>query len=223
MKRRVRFLSEQGFHLAGLLHLPAEAPPYGAVVFAHGWDSGKDSPRNIPIAAELNARGLAAFLIDFTGHGESEGEREQSTIEQQTSDLQAAINFLSFQPEIDRHLIGINGSSSGALAAVRVAVSDERVKSLVLRAPRTDELGHLAKSVITPTLIVQGSLDPLLSQTELFNDQLVGESRLQIIEGGTHLFEDEGHFQTVVQATVDWFERTLVPRHEEASSERTRN
>lgn len=222
MKRRVRFLSEKGFHLAGLLHLPEEAPPYGAVVFAHGWDSGKDSPRNSPIAAELNARGLAAFLIDFTGHGESEGEREQSTIEQQTSDLQAAVNFLSFQPEIDRHLIGINGSSSGALAAVRVAVSDERVKSLVLRAPRTDELGQLAKSIITPTLILQGSLDPLLSQTRLFYNQLVAESSLQIIEGGTHLFEDEGHFQAVTQATADWFERTLVPRDEAAMGERAR-
>jgi len=222
MKRKVRFLSEQGFHLAGLLHLPEEAPPYGAVVFAHGYDSGKDSPRNIPIAAELNARGLAAFLIDFTGHGESEGEREQSTIEQQTSDLQAAINFLSFQPEIDRRLIGINGSSSGALAAVLVAVSDERVKSLVLRAPRTDGLEHLAKSVITPTLIVQGSLDPLLTQTRLFYNQLVCESRLQIIEGGTHLFENEAHFLAATEATVDWFERTLVPRDEAVMSERAR-
>lgn len=222
MRRKVRFLSKQGIHLAGLLHLPEEAPPYGAVVFAHGYDSGKDSPRNIPIAIELNACGLAAFLIDFTGHGESEGEREQSTIEQQTSDLAAAINFLSFQPEIDRHLIGINGSSSGALAAVRVAAGDERVMSLVLRSPRTDDLGYLAKSIIVPTLIVQGSLDPLLSQTRLFYDQLIGESRLQIIEGGTHLFEDEDQFLTVTQATADWFERTLVPRDEAAMGERAR-
>jgi putative phosphoribosyl transferase len=49
--------------LAGVLELPLQ--PAGVVVFSHGSGSGRNSPRNRFVAAQLRRAGLATLLLDL--------------------------------------------------------------------------------------------------------------------------------------------------------------
>lgn len=100
---RLLFKTSRGFALSGRLLTPASPGPHPVVVVAHGLGSGKDSPRNQAVAQALVRLGFAAFLFDFTGHGESEGRPEDSTPEQQVDDLVAAIDALEPVDELDHH------------------------------------------------------------------------------------------------------------------------
>ena len=59
--------------LQGDLGVPQGA--CGLVLFAHGSDSGRHSPRNRQIAEQLRAGGLATLLVDLLTAEEEAGER----------------------------------------------------------------------------------------------------------------------------------------------------
>ncbi len=204
----VGFPNDIGLELSGRLEWPErgpQAPP--VVIFAHGFDSGKDSPRGRLVAEGIREAGVATFLIDFTGHGESQGTKHDSTIERQTRDLGAALDFIARIGEIDPSRIGLCGASSGGLVALLVAFQDERVKALALRGPRTDGMAARAHGFKVPILMIQGSLDPLLRETENFRNSLpagIGKT-LDVIPGADHLFSGSGQIEAVRDITADWF------------------
>jgi dienelactone hydrolase len=107
----LRFENEAGLQLVGILLQPDGVVRPPVVVFAHGWGSIKASPRNRAIGEALVRAGIAAFLFDFTGHGESEGDAEASTLEDQAADLSSALELLTARA--DSGPLGLAGSSSG--------------------------------------------------------------------------------------------------------------
>lgn len=191
--------------------MPDGSPPYPVVVFSHGFYSGKFSPRNLEIARELLRQGIASFLIDFTGHGDSEGALEESTIEQQVDDLGAAIDFLTQQNDVDADRIGVNGSSAGGTVAVRRASVDPRIKVLVLRSPRAEGAIMAARLVGVPSLIVAGERDiAVVGESRDLYAALSGEKRLEIVEGAGHLFERPGQLKQAIGISVTWFTEKLL-------------
>jgi putative phosphoribosyl transferase len=211
--------NRRGLRLAASWLTPASGSgPWPAVAFAHGWGSGKASPRNLLIAENLVEHDIAALLVDFSGHGESEGRADDVTLEDQQDDLRTAIDWLATRDEIGR--IGVAGSSSGAAVAAAEAVGDARVDALVLRAPsqatRRMDLARLAM----PTLVIQGDEDPLLGRTRELVKTLTCENRLVVVPGAGHLFEEEGVFDDVVRETRRWFARWLAGRRVNAGGER---
>jgi poly-gamma-glutamate synthesis protein (capsule biosynthesis protein) len=154
----VQFRNPAGARLAGSLELrEAEQPP--VVVFAHGLGSGRMSSRNRTIAERLLGEGVAAFLIDFTGHGDSEGSVEEATVERMVEDLGAAVAFLEERPEVDSTQIGVSGSSSGGIVSVLSAARDPRVATLVLRSVPAVALLEAAARITVPTLAIAGGGD----------------------------------------------------------------
>lgn len=213
MAEKIFFTNSKGYKLAGVLSVPKGLPPFPVVVFAHGFDSGKDSPRSVPISERLVREGIATFLIDFTGHGESEGTKEESTISQQLDDLRNAVSLVKSRDEIEQDRVGLHGSSSGCLVCLYLAMEVE-VETMVLRAPRTDgyfpDLYDRASEIKAPTLFVQGSEDPLLPLTERYVKAMTAPAYLRIIEGADHLFTNPEHYRIVLNLTVDWFEERLL-------------
>jgi predicted phosphoribosyltransferase/dienelactone hydrolase len=207
---RITFNTTRGFALAGRLLLPASLGPHPVVVFAHGWGSGKDSPRNVAAAEALRDRGFAAFLFDFTGHGESEGTPDDSTADQQTHDLAAALDTLGKLDDIDARRIGVTGASSGAAAAVRATARDARIRALALRSPNLSGAEAAVPGVRVPTLLVVGEhdeairavLDPVIGR-------FAGTTTLEIVPGGDHLFSDPAARTRATEATVAWFTEHL--------------
>lgn len=184
-------------------------PPFPVVVFAHGFDSGKDSPRGRAVAEHLRELGLATFLIDFTGHGDSQGVKRESTIERQVDDLRSAIDYVAGADGIDPDAVGVNGASSGGLVTLMEALEDARVKAIVLRGPRTDGMIGYAPMYHAPILIIQGEFDPLLAGSTLFYESLRGDNRLEVISAADHLFSAPDQMDQVIEVTSRWFKTRL--------------
>ena len=191
-------------HLAAHLYLPTGEPPFPCVVFVHGLGSGKDSPRNVVIAARLAEAGISALLFDLSGHGESDADPRDGE-EAFVEDLEAAFRWARARPGIDPERIGVAGSSLGgvvALDAARRRLIHPAV--LVLRAPPADRRQFVR--VEAPTLVIAGGNDPLLWQIR--EATAMSEwATLYVVEGAGHLFEEPGTLEQAVQKTVEWFQR----------------
>ena len=207
---RVLFKSSRGMALVGRLLVPAAPGPHPAVVFAHGWGSGKDSPRNRAVAEALRALGFAAFLFDFTGHGESEGTQEDSTPEQQREDLEAALDTLEKLDEVDAGRIGAVGASSGAAVVLLEAARDPRIRALALRSPNPAGAEDAVARVAVPALLVVGERDaPILEAIGPLLDRFGGPHRLDVVPGGDHLFENPAALARATASMVAWFKDHL--------------
>jgi predicted phosphoribosyltransferase/dienelactone hydrolase len=192
--------------LAGNLYLPAGAGPFACIVFVHGLGSGKDSPRNVVIAARLVDAGIAAVLFDLSGHGESDPDPREG-IEAFVEDLDAVFDWASARPEIDPERIGVAGSSLGGVVALDTARRQLiHPAALVLRAPPAE--GRQFVHVEVPVLVIAGGRDPLLSQIR--NATAMSEwTTLSVVDGAGHLFEEPGTLEQAVAETVDWFKGHL--------------
>ncbi len=208
---RVSFRNSRGLRLVGRLLVPPSGGPHPVVVVAHGWGSGKDSPRNRAVAEALQAAGYAAFLFDFTGHGESEGTEEESTLAQQVDDLGVALSVLERIDEVDPGRIAVLGSSSGAAAALSRAAEDPRIRALVLRSgnPAGAEAG--APRVTVPTLLVVGKQDePIRTAHDELLMRLGGPRRLTPVPQGHDFFEIVPEpFQHAIALTLAWLDEHL--------------
>lgn len=204
---RILFRNGLGYELVGILTVPAVGgPPSPVLVFSHGFDSGKDSPRGLVLAAALERAGMATFRIDFTGHGESQGGKEESTIARQTDDLACALDALGArEAPLDLGRLGVCGASSGAVVALRAAGRDSRIRLLALRSPSPrPELPELARAVTVPTLVVESDEPQLLESSRALCDSLGGPHRLDVVPGAGHLFEGSGSLERMTELTVAW-------------------
>lgn len=197
--------------LEGSLTLPDGAR--GIVLFAHGSGSSRRSPRNRQVARALHERGLATLLMDLL-------TAEEETTDIYTGQLRfdigllatrlvAATDWLSQNPEIKNLGLGYFGASTGAAAAL-VAAADrpDRVRAIVSRGGRPDLAGLALSRVQAPTLLIVGGADyPVIKMNEEALLQLRVESKLEIIPGATHLFEEPGALEEVARLAGDWFER----------------
>ncbi|MBI3031228.1 MAG: alpha/beta fold hydrolase [Candidatus Rokubacteria bacterium] len=207
---RVAFRNSRGRELAGLLLAPASGGPHPAVVFAHGWGSGKDSPRNRAVAEALRAEGFAAFLFDFTGHGDSGGTLDESIPAQQVDDLGAALNLLEALGEVDGSRLGVVGASSGAAVALLRAAEDARIRALVLRSANPEGAEGATPQVKVPTLLIVGERDaPIRAVNEALLPRLGGPRRLEVVPAGDHLFEEPTALRQAGALTVGWFKKYL--------------
>lgn len=210
---RISFQNRLGLRLAGELLLPSSVRPAPAVVFAHGWGSSKASPRNRAAAEVLRTEGIAAFLFDFTGHGDSEGTEADSTESQHVADLREAIDTLAGVDDVDPHRVAVVGASSGAAAAVVVAAERPDLRALVLRSANLGNAAVAVPRVRVPTLLIVGELDAAIRDAnEGLVEQFGGERRLVVVEGGDHLFEDPDALRQATAHTVAWCKRYLGER-----------
>ncbi len=117
--KEITFLSDE-FELHGTLHLPAAARP-PVVIGSHGLLSSSSSPKQIALARECTAAGIAYFRFDHRGRGESEGVfKEVTSLEARCSDLLCAIKCIQSRPDIGDKL-GLFGSSMGGTVCISVA------------------------------------------------------------------------------------------------------
>jgi alpha-beta hydrolase superfamily lysophospholipase len=114
--------------LAALLYLPAARPPAGALLVCHGAGSRKEN--HAIMAEQAAARGLAAMVFDFRGHGASEGTMDAEAAD----DVVAAARALL--AESGAPWVAGRGSSLGAYWLLRAARRRPGLfSSLVLLCP----------------------------------------------------------------------------------------
>lgn len=128
----VSFKSPRGLRLAGELLVPEGPGPHPVVVVAGAGVGGTASLESRMLAQALLAHGLAAFLFDWTGCGDSEGDSAQCTPEQQLEDVRAAVAALDAFDEIDATRVSLAGLGSGVVAATRAVGADPRVRAFIV-------------------------------------------------------------------------------------------
>ena len=205
MKEKIWFKNRRELKLCAYLMHQDNAPNVPAVIFAHGLYSGKESSRNYTIAEQLVSNNFASLLIDFSGHGESEGILEDDFLSQQLDDLDALLDHVQTVDVIDKQRIGVNGSSTGGIVAMMKSIKDDRIKILCLRAPPSQGFHSFAAQVKVPMLIIQGEMDPLFQENKRLFDLLTCEKKFEIVKGAGHLFEDPELEEQMAKITVDWF------------------
>jgi putative phosphoribosyl transferase len=204
--------------LEGNLEIPEGAE--GIVLFVHGSESSRFSPRNQFVARVLRQGGLATLLIDLLTREEEEADqwsqRYRFDIDLLTDRLIGATDWLSEAPATRSLSIGYFGASTGAAAALRAAAQrPEAVQAVVSRGGRPDLATTALPKVKAPTLLIVGGYDLMvmdLNQQAL--KQLTSEKKLEIVPGASHLFEEPGTLEDVARLACDWFRCHLAARPE---------
>jgi dipeptidyl aminopeptidase/acylaminoacyl peptidase len=132
MPKQVTFYSE-GVRLAGDCFMPADLKPgerRAGLVLCHGYTGVRSIylPDNARVLAEA---GYVVLTFDYKGWGDSEGPKSRLAPYGRVADVQAALTFLSAQPEVDAARLGLYGTSYGGSTAVWTAAVDPRVKCVV--------------------------------------------------------------------------------------------
>jgi putative phosphoribosyl transferase len=202
--------------LDGNLGVPAGAR--GIVLFAHGSGSSRHSPRNRYVAGVLREAGLATLLMDLLTADEEaidlQTQRLRFDISLLADRLVGATDWLAQNPETRDLTIGYFGASTGAAAAlVAAAQRPDAVGAIVSRGGRPDLAGAALARVRAPTLLIVGGNDiPVIGMNQEAMAQLHVETKLEIVPGATHLFEEPGALEEVARLAREWFERYLSGR-----------
>jgi alpha-beta hydrolase superfamily lysophospholipase len=196
--------------LPGSLALPSGRPA-GLVLFAHGSGSSRLSPRNRAVAAALRRAGLATLLFDLLSEAEAADRANVFDIALIGGRLAAATLWAGADPRTAALPLGYFGASTGAAAALTAAARpDLPVGAIVSRGGRPDLAGAALPLVRAPTLLIVGGADTTVLQLNRTAQRALRcESRLEIVPGATHLFEEPGALEQVVALAQAWFLRHL--------------
>jgi len=144
-RKDVDIVSADGTKLRATYY-PASRPG-PAVLLLHMCNTTRKSWEQVP--ALLTAEGINVLTIDNRGFGESGGPRYENSPAAQREQIQknwpadfdAAYEYLSSRPGVDKSRIGVGGGSCGVNNAVGVAERHASVKALVLLAGPTNLRG----------------------------------------------------------------------------------
>lgn len=190
--------------LGGHLVVPARAR--ALVVFAHGSGSSRHSPRNRYVASVLNDAGLATLLFDLLTPDEERDRGNVFDIDLLGHRLATVTHSIHDDPDIGSLPTAYFGASTGAAAALRAAADPEsKVFAVVSRGGRPDLAGDALAAVRAPTLLIVGGADRVvLGLNEDAQSRLRCESRLAVVPGATHLFDEPGTLQAAAELARDW-------------------
>ncbi len=233
--QKLSFLSD-GFRLSGSLHLPGiHQPP--VVLGSHGLLSTGNSPKQMDMAGQCSANGMAYFRFDHRGCGQSQGSRaDAADFNGRCRDLQCAIDFLRNNYDFNART-GLFGSSLGGAVCLSVAAATHVHALVTVAAPLdSSSLIDSAKGVVPAGLSVDLALSPRfrfdlsdnLSEIRnllIFhgeNDRVVPLShalklfekaghpkKLVIQENGDHVMSLSDHQKTFLQESLLWFSSIL--------------
>jgi len=195
--------------LQGSLDLPPSAE--GLVIFAHGSGSSRLSPRNRFVADALGQAGLATLLFDLLTEEEAQDRTNVFDIPLLADRLQAAARWARNRSPTRSLPVGYFGASTGAAAALQAAAADKEIAAIVSRGGRPDLAGPVLGFVEAPTLLIVGAKDPeVLALNRAAQRRLRCENRLEIVPGASHLFEEPGTLEVVVELARSWFHEHLA-------------
>lgn len=202
-----------GVRLAGNLSVPARAR--GVVVFAHGSGSSRHSPRNAHVADFLNEAGLGTLLFDLLTPAEEQDRANVFDIPLLGERLTEVSQWVRSHTG-PASKIGYFGASTGAGAALWATGQQSDIAAVVSRGGRPDLATDRLPMVKAPTLLIVGGRDLTVETLNReAQSRLRAESRLEIVPGATHLFEEPGALDEVARLAREWFLDHIEDRPDE--------
>ena len=203
--------------LAGFLAIPPH--PKGVVVFAHGSGSGRMSPRNGHVAGALQEAMIGTLLLDLLTPEEETDRRNVFDIDLLAVRLRQATDWIMDRRAAHGLPIGYFGASTGAGAALRAAASrGPELTAVVSRGGRPDLAIEALPDVRAAVLLLVGGLDePVIELNRKAIEQIRSRSKLTIIPGAGHLFEEPGKLDEVIHHARAWFLESFGERPDRAA------
>lgn len=133
---KVTFRNRYGITLVGDVYVPKEAgrKKLPALVVSGPFGAVKEQSSGL-YAHSMAERGFVALAFDPSYTGESGGEpRNVASVDINTEDFSAAVDFLGLQANVDRDRMGIIGVCGWAGMALNAAAMDKRIKAVVVSA-----------------------------------------------------------------------------------------
>lgn len=226
-----------GFLLKGMLHLPeTNLPP--VVIGSHGLLSNSYSPKQIALARECHAHGIAYFRFDHRGCGHSEGVfNEITSLNGRRNDLISAVNTIRMRKDIGKR-VGLFGSSMGGTVCISVAdvldidawvtyASPVRSSSVTTALKKSNDADKI-KPLLDQNYLTWDISDQLKHLHHIFilhgdSDTVVpptnaheiytksgNPKKLIIQKGGNHLMSNKKHQKDFLRETVSWFKKWLI-------------
>jgi pimeloyl-ACP methyl ester carboxylesterase len=191
--------------LKGILTIPE--PVIGLVMFAHGSGSSRLSPRNTYVAEKLQDHAIATLLFDLLTEEEASDRRNVFHIPLLATRLEEALLWTREDPNTAALPVGLFGASTGSAAALVTAAQNPReIAAIVSRGGRPDMAGAALAQIQAPTLLIVGGADiGVLELNENAYAELKCTKHLHIVPDATHLFEEPGTLDEVVEAAGAWF------------------
>ena len=205
-----------GVVIDGDLRVPDRAA--GLVLFAHGSGSSRFSRRNRQVAEFLEAAGFATLLLDLlTPDEETVDARTREfrfDIERLGHRVVAAVDWVDTYRETAGLAVCCFGASTGAAAAlIAAAERPDRVHAVVSRGGRPDLAADALPLVTAPTLLIVGGADvPVIALHRDAMRRMTAPTRLEIVPGATHLFEEPGALEQVCRLAAAWCTQHLATR-----------
>jgi putative phosphoribosyl transferase len=194
----------------GPVRLPGDlvAPPdaRAIVLFAHGSGSSRRSPRNVAVADRLHEAGLATLLFDLLSDEESRDRALVFDIGLLASRLESATAEVRAWAETAGLPIAFFGASTGAAAALVAAAGiPGGVIAVVSRGGRPDLAGEALERVTAPVLLIVGGADlQVLELNREAQRRMRVDTRIEIVPGAGHLFEEHGALERVADLAARW-------------------
>ena len=199
-----------------------DGAPFPLVVFAHGLGGSFDFYE--PLLREWTAAGFVVAAPRFPQtYAGTEGGLNPADVENQPGDISFVIDELlegELGELIDDDAIGAAGHSNGAITTLGLVANsccrDRRLDGAVVMAgtPSPYSGGKYDLTDTPPLLVVHGTEDALVDYREGVNvfNAVEGPKGLVTLEEGDHggwLQPDSDAFESVVDATVDFWRATL--------------
>jgi putative phosphoribosyl transferase len=210
--RRSVLIDVDPVRLPADLVLPRGAP--AVVVFAHGSGSSRLSPRNRAVAERLQRAGLGTLLFDLLSEDEARDRALVFDVDLLSRRLEAAAGWVRRWPGLGHVPVSFFGASTGAAAALVASTRlRDLVAAIVSRGGRPDLAAGALERVRAPTLLIVGGDDPeVLELNREAQRRLRAETRLEVVPGAGHLFEEPGALERVADLAAEWFTaHTVTP------------
>ncbi len=206
-QRELRFEND-GIELVGTLHVPAGAGNVPAVVVAHGAGPGE---RTVPLyqqMAELFPTiGVAAFVYDRRGSGESGGEQAGASYRDLARDAIAASKAIAAEEDIDPDAVGFWGLSQGGWIVMEAGAMSDPAFVISVSAPLTTparQMEILAYNHVLTEGYGEAAARQALEARRAVDRYLRDEISLKDARAVLLAVQDE-----------DWYEFTWLPPSEE--------
>jgi putative phosphoribosyl transferase len=221
IKKVVNLLFKDQNQISGSLIIPEKST--SVIIFAHGSGSTGTSYRNQVLAQALNDNGFSTLLFDLLTEGEKQIDSKAENINVKfpgitlnkfnikllTQRLISITEWIQSNYETKNLDVGYLGASTGATAALYAAARFLDVKVLVSRSGRVDLVDKNTLScIVCPCLFIVGGYDKKvidINKKTLHHLKNAKNKKIEVIEGASHLFEEQGKIQQVAHLSIDWF------------------
>ena len=168
IQKEVTFKTSDGWTIFGTYTVPMahkQEEKLPAVLFLHGSLHSQTVWTDYPGWVKLQ-NSITTLRIDWRGCGKSEGEIpfedfSRAQREKVTLDVEAALEFLASQPEVDTDRIGVAAEEFSVGPAIKGAMENPRVKAFVLLSGTLDQpaMDLIASNLTKSTLFIVSKED----------------------------------------------------------------